>query len=156
MVQTTNVLEHISTTTMLRFHVIVAIAAALAASAAADQLDGFFHVPSVSLRSSCDANSPPSCSLSDSDGSCCYESPGVSIFYDYGSRFSSGLPSRVLLPWYRLVKTDDACVTLLTPDCSFGKRIRLMGLRIVGLYMVSPGSDASSGFLLTLGARIVA
>lgn len=83
MVQTTNVLELalvISTTTMLRFPVIVAIAAALAASAAADQLDGFFHVPSVSLRSSCDANSPPSCSLSGGDGSCCYESPGVSVF----------------------------------------------------------------------------
>ena len=51
---------------------------------------------------------------------------------------------------------DHACVMLLMPDCSFGKRIRLMGLRIVGLYMVSLGSDISFVFLLTLGDRIVA
>ena len=44
---------------------------------------------------------------------------------------------------------------LLIPDYSFGKRIRLMGLRIAGLYMVSPGSVISFGFLLTPGDRIV-
>ena len=99
---------------MLRFPVISAIAAVLTASATADQLDGFFHVPSVSLRSSCDANSPPSCSLSDGDmsNSCCYESPGVSVFYHHCSWYrwwcSFGLPSRVLLPWCRLVQTDHA------------------------------------------------
>ena len=50
---------------MLRFPVIIAITAVLVASVTADQLDGFFHVPSVSLRSSYDANSSPSCPLSD-------------------------------------------------------------------------------------------
>ena len=45
---------------------------------------------------------------------------------------------------------------LLMLDCSFGKCIQLMGLQIVGLYMVSLGSVIAFGFLLTLGDRIVA
>ena len=111
--QTTNVLGlalDISTTTMFRFPAIVAIAAVWATSATADQLDGLFHVPGISLRSSCDASSPPSCSLSNVDGSCCYESPGVSVPCHMCSWHSSGLPSRVLLPWCRLA-TDHASLS---------------------------------------------